>query len=167
MYLYKVWFHVWCIIKKLWLNIYFGKNIKFGKKVTWRRRFKVWIEGGRVIIGDNCFFNNDCSINSKDKITIGSGCIFGESVKLYDHNHIYSLKNELLKTQGYDCEEIIIGNNCWICSNVIILKGARIGNNCVIGAGAIIRGTISSDTVVYPDTKLVKKENDAVCEDAG
>lgn len=160
MYLYKIWFHVVCIMKKFWFGIYFGKNIKFGKKVTWRKRFNVWIEGGQVIIGDNCFFNNDCSINSKDKITIGSGCIFGEGVKLYDHNHKYSSRNVLLKNQGYDCAEIIIGNNCWICSNVVILKGARIGDNCVIGASTVIRGPIESNTVVYQETELIERRND-------
>ena len=33
---------------------------------------------------------------------------------------------------------MVIGDNCWIASNAVIMDGARIGNNCKIFPGAII-----------------------------
>ena len=44
--------------------------------------------------------------------------------------------------------EIIIGSKCWIASDVIILKGASIGDKCVIGAGCIIDRPIPEGTIV-------------------
>ncbi len=41
----------------------------------------------QLIIGDNVFMNNYCSINCLDEIEIGENTLFGEGVKLYDHNH--------------------------------------------------------------------------------
>ena len=35
-----------------------------------------------------------------------------------------------------------------MCSDVIILKGSRVGKNCVIGAGCIVRGEIPDGSVV-------------------
>lgn len=98
-------------------------------------------------IGDNVFFNNYCSINAKDSITIGNDTIFGENVRIYDHNHTFSEKDILIRYQGYTVAPIIIGNNCWICSNVIILKGVTIGDNVVIGAGCVISTDIPSNSI--------------------
>ena len=47
--------------------------------------FVLWTGEG-VKIGDNVFFNNGTSIAAKEKIEIGDNCIFGENVKIYDHN---------------------------------------------------------------------------------
>lgn len=46
---------------------------------------------GEVRIGDDVFFNNYCSLNAIDSISIGDGTVFGENVKVYDHNHCYKI----------------------------------------------------------------------------
>lgn len=42
---------------------------------------------------------------------------------------------------------MVIGNHCWIGSNVTILKETHIGDNCVIGAGLVISGKIKDGTL--------------------
>ena len=83
------------------------------------------------------FFNNYCSVCAQNEICIGDGTIFGENVKIYDHNHVYKDPSVLIKHQGYTSAPIHIGKHCWIGSNVTILKGVTIGDNCVIGAGCV------------------------------
>ena len=92
---------------------------------------------GILEIGKNVFFNNMCSITCRNRIIIGNDCIFGENVKIYDHNHTYKEKG-LISRQGFSDGEVIIGHNCWIGSNVVILKDVHIGNNSVIGAGCVV-----------------------------
>ena len=41
-----------------------------------------------------------------------------------------------------------MGRSCWIASDVVLLKGADIGDNCVIGAGCIIRGKVPAGSLV-------------------
>lgn len=45
--------------------------------------------------------------------------------------------------------DIRIGDNTYIGINCTILPGTRIGANCVVGAGSIVRGTIPDGSVVY------------------
>lgn len=145
----KAWCYVCAYVKFIFLKCIYGSKLKIGKNVTWRHGFAVMIaDYGIIEIGEDCFFNNYCSINANQKVTIGAGSIFGENVRIYDHNHRFNKLEKKIKDQGFSNSEVHIGNNCWIGSNVTILKGTNIGNNCVIGAGCVIGGTIEDNTIV-------------------
>lgn len=132
--------------------------ITIAERVLARDDFKIHIgHNGKLNIGKNCFFNNYCSINCLGKIEIGNNNQFGENVFLYDHNHRYSDKNKLISEQGYKIGNIKIGNNCWIGSNVVILKDVEIGDNVIIGAGCIIHKSVEANTVVINQQNLVHK----------
>ena len=142
--------------KIIFYKIIFGDKIFWSKNIRIRNNFNILIDGGIVRIGNGCFFNNNCSITAKEEINIGDNCIFGENVKIYDHNHKFSNNNLLIKEQGFNKKKIEIGKNCWIGSNVLILKGAEIGDNVVIAAGCIIKDKIPSNTLfnIKPFHKL-------------
>lgn len=120
--------------------------------------------GGKVIINDGVFFNHGCSVNSLESITIGENSIFGENVCIYDHNHRFSDCNKPIKDQGYTTAAVEIGKNCWIGSNVTILKGVSIGDNCVIGANCLIYKSIPSDSIIKNAAKFVAGDNTITIE---
>jgi acetyltransferase-like isoleucine patch superfamily enzyme len=123
-----------------------------------RDNFNITIGNNATVdIGKNCFFNNNCSINCLYDIEIGNNNQFGEVVLMYDHNHKFSDNNKLISEQGYNIGKIKIGDNCWIGSNVVILKDVTIGDNVVIGAGCIIHKSIASDCVVMNHQELIIK----------
>ena len=142
------------IWKLLYLNSFY-----VGKGTIFYPNCRIILDkNGKVIIGNNCFFNHNCSITSLEKVTIGNDCIFGENVKIYDHNHNYKDENVLIRKQDYNSKKVIIGNNCWIGSNVVILKGVTIGNNCVIGAGTIVYKNIEDNSIVVSDGNIKIKK---------
>lgn len=148
------------IFTKFYYKICYNKNFVVGKHIHFRKNFLINIrENGKIKIGDNCFFNNYCSLNCLEYIDIGNDCIFGENVKIYDHNHRFN-KTELIRKQGFKKDKIEIGNNCWIGSNVTILKGSKIGDGVVIGAGCVINENIESNSIVKVNQTLeVEKIN--------
>ena len=139
-------------------RIGYRKKVRFGKNVTFRKCFSLApMNDGIINIGDNVFFNHYCSVYALNKIEIGDGTIFGENVKIYDHNHVYADKQIPIKHQGYVSAPISIGKHCWIGSNVTILKGVTIGDNCVIGAGCVIYKDVSSNSIVINRQNLQYK----------
>lgn len=71
---------------------------------------------------------------------------------IYDHDHDFRAKNGL-KELKYKTSPVEIGDNVWIGANTVILRGAKIGNNCVITASSVIKGE-------YPDNSIiVQKRN--------
>lgn len=113
--------------------------------------------GGELTIGDRFFMNRNSSINCHYKVTIGKACLIGENVHIYDHNHVFKELDTPVAAQGFSCKEVVIGDYCWICTDVTILGGVHIGNNCIIGAGCLIYRDI-------PDNTIVKSRQDLIME---
>lgn len=107
-------------------------------------------------IGDNVFFNKFCSINCHESIKIGNSVLFGESVKMYDHDHKYSASFGV-DPKKYTSEPIHIGESCWIGSGVIILKGTILGENSVVGAGTVLKGYYPPNSLIYSQKEIVVK----------
>ena len=131
-------------------------RLTIGKASRFRRFCLITIDAaGEVVIGENTFFNNYCSINCLGKIAIGNNTLFGEGIKLYDHNHVFNKSDTLVENQGFSIGKINIGNNCWIGSNCIILNNVTIGDNVVIGAGCIITTSVPENTIVRNTQQMV------------
>ncbi|SHH94971.1 Hexapeptide repeat of succinyl-transferase [Fibrobacter sp. UWCM] len=149
MIVFKLFYHIFSFIKIMMFKMTYGNRAGLPIKTQFRAGFHLVIEGrGFVKIGKDVFFNNYCTIASRAGITIGDGTIFGENVKIYDHNHQYRDANKSIKNQGYKSAPINIGSHCWIGSNVVILKGVQIGDNCVIGAGCVVAKSIREGSVI-------------------
>ncbi len=137
-------------------EIEISKNGKLalGKLLKMRSGSKVRVrKDGEIKIGKNTSLNHGCIFTAHEKIIIGENVQFGPNVLIYDHDHDFRIKDGL-KSLKYKTSPIIIGNNVWIGSNTIILRGSKIGNNCVIGAGSVIKGTYEDGSII-----VQKREN--------
>ena len=110
-------------------------------------------ENATVILEENVFMNNYCSINALERIEIGENTLFGEGVKLYDHNHEYN--EQIVEHHKFKSSPIKIGKNCWLGSNVTVLKDVTIGDNVIIGAGCVIYKDVAAGTIVKLNQALI------------
>ena len=129
-----------------------------GTNVICRNFENFHVSSGKVILHGGVFINNSCSFNCLERIEIGAGTMMGEGVRFYDHDHIYTA--ETIEKWQWTTAPIRVGRDCWIGSNVTILKGVTIGDNTIIGAGCLIRNDIPSNSVVYNDGNLCVKRRD-------
>lgn len=143
-------------------NIFKGKGNEYGQIVIGEKFYMkengyiLVFPEAKISIGKRVFFNNYCSINCLEKIEIGDDTMFGEGVKLYDHNHLISHDSGIsISKAEFSKAPIIIGKNCWIASNVIILKGVTIGDNSIIGAGCVIHKSVPPNSIVKNSQNLI------------
>lgn len=154
----KAYYHIRAFWIKLFWKLIYGNRLRMGEKTTFRRNFTIALEDtGVVTIGAGCFFNHDCSISCRGDVQIGNETLFGENVKIYDHNHHFNKKGVLFFNQGMSIGKVEIGENCWIGSNVVVLKDAHIGNNCVIGAGCVVSGIVPDNTILKNKSNYIKE----------
>lgn len=102
-------------------------------------------KSSNISIGDNCYFNHNCSLTVMDTIEIGNECMFGNNVVIVDHNHL--IENNKISGTKYEKAKVKIGNNVWVGANSVILQGVNIGDNSVVAAGAIVTKNIPSGEI--------------------
>lgn len=135
------------------------RNFNIGNSVSFRNYSHILVyENASLSLGNNFFMNNFCSINCIDHISIGDNTLFGENVKLYDHDHLYQTSPEFqLSRSDFRTAPIRIGKNCWLGSNVTVLKGVTIGDNCIIGAGCTVHKDVPPNSIVINKQELILK----------
>ena len=108
-----------------------------------------------ITIGDNCFFNHNCSLTAAENIVIGNQCMFANNFVVVDHDHD--------RKDGKILKELVsapvkIGNNVWCGANVTVLKGVTIGDGAVIAAGSVVNRDVAAYSVVagVPARKISK-----------
>ena len=56
--------------------------------------------------------------------------------------------------------KLVIGNHVWVGAHVTIMKNTQIGNNCIVGWGAVISGR-------HPDSNCIYAGNPATLRKTG
>ncbi|MFT6422629.1 MAG: acetyltransferase-like isoleucine patch superfamily enzyme [Thalassolituus sp.] len=114
--------------------------------------------GGFIEVSGQCAFAQNTIIHGGGGVKIGKNVIFGANCYIISSNHKFRSRELPIILQGDERKGISIGNNVWLGGNVIVLDGVTIGDNCVIGAGSIVRKDIPSNTVVFDSRQSVYKE---------
>lgn len=113
---------------------------------------------GRLSIGTGMFCNRGVMLAAMREVTIGDDVRLGERVSIIDHNHVIEPLDDLAGRFGaYEAAPIVIGNRVLIGANCVILAGARIGDNAVIGAGSVVRGEIPPGVLAVGAPARVKR----------
>lgn len=130
----------------------FNKNAKvnIGRFVFIRKNASIRLDfDGELNIEEKVFINDNCNINCVNKISIGKNTKIAPNVSINDHDHNYKDAADSHLLVG----EIKIGSNVWIGSNTVILRDTFIGDNAVIGAGSVVKGTVAENTLFVNERK--------------
>jgi acetyltransferase-like isoleucine patch superfamily enzyme len=119
-------------------------NILIGRESTLNNN--VVIKGPGVKIGEKVWVAQGCIIEGAD-VRIGDRVIFGPYVHINDGVHrIDPETHEILMEPG-ETEPIRIGENAWIGSGAMILRGVNIGPGAIIGARSVVTKDIPAFTI--------------------
>lgn len=113
---------------------------------------------GKIEIGNNVYIGANTAI---DRGTLGS-TIIHDNVKI--DNLVHIAHNDVIGENSFVIAGAIlgggveIGENCWIAPNVSIKQQSRVGDNALVGLGAVVLKNVDSNTVVVGNpAKVLKK----------
>lgn len=127
---------------------------KYGENVTVCKRCTFV---GHIQCGNNVFINEGAYfVSSKAKLIIGDNVLFGPNVTIYTGNHATDIVGKYINEvtdeekdllEGKYDEDVIIEGVCWIGTRAIILKGVRVGEGAIIGAGAVVTKDVPAHSI--------------------
>lgn len=113
---------------------------------------------GELILGSNFTINAESSIVAFSKVQFGSNCLLSWEILIMDTD-FHKLKDEVGNVLN-EPSPIIIGDKVWIGCRCLILKGAVIPNNCVIGANSLLNRVLEKENSLYVGSPCkIQKEN--------
>lgn len=121
-------------------------HIHIGPGCRFHKGGSIWFEdsGGSLQIGENSTFENIhlAVTEPGSKIEIGLDCMFAYDIEVRtgdSHSVLDAQSGERLN----HAEDVFIGNHVWIAAHSIILRGAFISEDSIVGTGALVTGKFS------------------------
>ena len=118
--------------------------------------FRTNFGGKHIHFGNNVYCNFGCTFVDDTHIYVGNKVMFAPNVIVATATHPLAPQ---LREKGLQYNKPVhIGNNCWIGAGAVILPGVSIGDNTVIGAGSVVTKDIPSNVVAVGNPCIVIKE---------
>ncbi|MEL6496433.1 MAG: sugar O-acetyltransferase [Cyanobacteria bacterium J06623_7] len=112
--------------------------------------------GYNIFLGDNVYFNFNCTILDCAPVYIGNGVKLAPGVQLYTAGHSIDPSDRALGLEF--ATSISIEDNVWIGGGSILLPGVSVGENTVIGAGSVVTKSIPSNVVAVGNPcRIIKR----------
>ncbi|MBF0113234.1 MAG: acyltransferase [Desulfamplus sp.] len=153
-------------IVKPWYIEVFGSPVTIGDNITLlaspdkRTRLTVWSDRKDILgirIGDHVLISPGVRISAAQEITIGDNCMIASSAYITDSDWHGIYDRSLPPDTAYPVK---LKNNVWIGNSAIICKGVTIGENSIIGAGAVVSNDIPPNSIAVGNPARVVKQLD-------
>jgi len=136
------------------INALCVEGVRFGNNITILRNTVIECTGNiknmgvGLIIGDDVGIAQNCFIQVRGRVTIGSHVMFGPNVSIFSENHGFNSMDIPMISQPTVRGEVIIEDDVWLGTRSVILSGVRIGKGSIIAAGAIVNRDIPPYSIV-------------------
>ena len=139
-------------------GLVFGDNVTISRGVMIRPSSYYGRDlGAGLVMGNHSSIGPHGYVGCSGKIEIGANVMFGPKCSLFAENHIFSDTQTTIKSQGVRQKGIVIEDDCWIGSNVVILDGVKIGKGSVIGAGTLITKDVPPGSILMNKRERIIK----------
>lgn len=135
-----------------YINCYSTGGVQLGRNVTIREF--AWVQltsrldapGDKLVIGDDTYIGPRSTLGAAAPLIIGCRCQIGANVSFIAESHLFDSSDQIF-SQGVRRRGIVVGDDCWIGNNAVILDGVEVGEGSVIGAGTIVTKSLPPRSV--------------------
>jgi maltose O-acetyltransferase len=99
-----------------------------------------------IEVGDNVRLNG-CDIQAATRVTVGDDCILGSCIVVDTDYHSVEIDRRE-PGAAVATRPVSIGRNVWVAGNAAVLKGVTIGDDSVVGYGAVVVEDVPAGVVV-------------------
>ena len=126
-------------------HVLWNRILGFNRHVPWPTHFTSQVgKADRMLIGrDVCpGYSPHCYIQTVGRLEIGDFTQIGPGVSIITGNH------DTVNLRAHIEEEVVIGSNCWLGANSVILPGVHLGDRTIVGAGAVVTKSFLEGNVI-------------------
>lgn len=148
-----------------------GCVLNIGSNVEFRRNIEIRVHGqSTVTIGNNTRIDRGVRIlsanksniliddgariglysvlNGGDSISVGRKALISGFVYLQTSMHGFNTKEKFVQDQGYQHAPVILEEDSWLGTHVVVLPGITIGKGAIVGSNAVVTKSVKPYYVV-------------------
>jgi acetyltransferase-like isoleucine patch superfamily enzyme len=99
-------------------------------------------------LGNGVVLGRGSHVIASQPVVFGAEVYCGPYVYVTSDNHSYDDPDQPIGKQWPRTAPVEIGSGSWLGAGAVILPGARLGRNVVVGAGSVVRGEVPDHAVV-------------------
>ena len=113
----------------------------------------------KLVLGDGVVIGPMLTMYVTEKLVIGKNTIIAHNATIVTENHGTNPElEEPFMSQYLSSKPVTIGSNCWLGSNVVILPGTSLGDNCIVAANAVVNKSFPDNVLIGGvPAKILKK----------
>jgi len=113
-----------------------------------------------IRIGKDSLIGEYTVIRGQGGVTIGDRVYTSPMTQIIAVNHVFDNPDRPFLEQGITAQGIVVEDDVWLGSSVVVTDGVRIGKGAVVAAGAVVTRDVPPHTVVAGVPARVVKEID-------
>ena len=120
-----------------------------------------------ISFGRNYHINTGCTFDGRGGLTMGDHVLIGPNVVIVSSQHQWDADPSLpIIRQGHRSAPIVIGDDCWIGANSVIMPGVTLGRGTVVGAGSVVTNPTDEYAIVAgaPARTIGRREQGAAVD---
>lgn len=141
------------------------RKMFFGRRVRVFPGLRAECHGdGRLLVGDDVAIGQGFHVTAMGPISIGSGTLITGYVSVTDIEHEYCVIDIPVLQQASKWKETRIGRNCFLGMGARVQAGTILGDGCIVGANAVVRGEFPPYSVIVgAPGRVVKRYRPESC----
>lgn len=114
--------------------------------------------GDGIEIGARAFVNSGCTLYDGARITVGDECMLAAGVQLITATH--PVDPVARRAAWEQALPVALADGVWLGAGALVCPGVSIGENTVVGAGAVVTRSLPAGVVAYGNPARVIREID-------
>lgn len=137
-----------------------GGIVRFSGRTDLGASTKFFVESGELNFGRDFSANANFSVSVQTGVSFGDDCLLSWDVTIMDHDFHHITDRQGNKTNPP--APVRIGHHVWIGCDCLLLKGAEIGDHCILAAGSALSKKIegSYQTLGGNPVRVLKQDTD-------
>ncbi|WBU51621.1 colanic acid biosynthesis acetyltransferase WcaF [Kosakonia pseudosacchari] len=125
---------------------------KIGKGVVIRPSVKITYPW-KLTLGDYCWVGDDAVLYTLGDISIGANSVVSQKCYLCTGSHDYMSAHF-----DINATPIVIGEKCWLATDVFVAPGVSIGDGTVVGARSSVFKSLPANVICRGNPAVVTRE---------
>ncbi len=113
-----------------------------------------------LIVGDDTFIGHDCVLAAAQSVRIGKHCLLASEVRIsdFDGHPVDAARRRAKEPTPPDAvKSVRIGDDVWLGTGAVILKGVTVGDRSIVGAYAVVTKDVPPDAIVAGNPARIVK----------